>query len=179
MYTMDFKELILKRQSVRKYKNEKVDRQLITECLDAARLAPSACNSQPWKFVVVDEPALLKEMASAASGMGMNKFATQAPVIIAVVLEKMNFTASIGSVIKDKEYSLLDVGIAVEHFCLRATELGLGTCILGWFDEKKVKKLLGINNRRVPLLITLGYSDCETRNKSRKTLEEMSSWNKY
>ena len=96
-----------------------------------------------------------------------------------VVLEKMNLTARIGSVIKDKEYSLLDVGIAVEHFCLQAAELGLGTCILGWFDEKKVKKLLGVDRRRIPLLITLGYPAGATRPKSRKTLEEMSSWNKY
>ena len=109
----------------------------------------------------------------------MNKFAVQCPVIVAVVLEKMNFTARIGSVIKDKEYSLLDVGIAVENFCLQAAELGLGTCILGWFDEKKVKKLLGIGSKRVPLLITLGYPDGETRNKIRKDINTMSSWNKY
>lgn len=176
---MNLYELIQKRQSDRKYDSRRVDRDMVIKCLEAARLAPSACNSQPWKFVVVDEPELLKEMASAAAGMGMNKFAAQAPVIVAVVLEKMNFTASIGSVIKDKEYSLLDVGIAVEHFCLQATELGLGTCILGWFDEKKVKKLLGIGNRRVPLLITLGYAAGEHRQKSRKSLEEISSWNKY
>lgn len=176
---MNLYELIQKRQSDRKYDSRPVDRDMVIKCLESARLAPSACNSQPWKFVVVDEPELLKEMASAAAGMGMNKFAAQAPVIVAVVLEKMNFTASIGSVIKDKEYSLLDVGIAVEHFCLQATELGLGTCILGWFDEKKVKKLLGIGNRRVPLLITLGYAVGEHRQKSRKSLEEISSWNKY
>lgn len=176
---MNLYELIQKRQSDRKYDSRRVDRDMVIKCLEAARLAPSACNSQPWKFVIVDEPELLKEMASATAGMGMNKFAAQAPVIVAVVLEKMNFTASIGSVIKDKEYSLLDVGIAVEHFCLQATELGLGTCILGWFDEKKVKKLLGIGNRRVPLLITLGYAAGEHRQKSRKSLEEISSWNKY
>lgn len=176
---MNLYELIQKRQSDRKYDSRPVDRDMVIKCLESARLAPSACNSQPWKFVVVDEPELLKEMASAAAGMGMNKFAAQAPVIVAVVLEKMNFTASIGSVIKDKEYSLLDVGIAVEHFCLQATELGLGTCILGWFDEKKVKKLLGIGNRRVPLLITLGYAAGEHRQKSRKSLEEISSRNKY
>lgn len=118
-------------------------------------------------------------MASAASGAGMNKFAHQCPVIVAVVLEKMNLTARIGSVIKDKEYSLLDVGIAVENFCLQAAELGLGTCILGWFDEKKVRKLLGIGNKRVPLLITLGYAEGETRNKIRKSLDDMSCWNTY
>lgn len=109
----------------------------------------------------------------------MNKFAFQAPVIVAVVLEKMNLTARIGSVIKDKEYSLLDVGIAVEHFCLQASELGLGTCILGWFDEKKVRKLLKIERRRVPLLITVGYPEGPVRKKVRKKLDEMSCWNVY
>ena len=176
---MNFQELVNKRQSDRKYNSESVDRELVIQCLEAARLAPSACNSQPWKFVVVDNPELLPHMADAAAGMGMNKWVKTAPVVVAVVLEKMNFTARIGSVIKDKEYSLLDVGIAVEHFCLQAAELGLGTCIMGWFDEKKVKKLLGIGNKRIPLLISLGYPDTETRKKSRKTLEEMSSWNKY
>lgn len=176
---MDFSELILKRQSDRKYQQRPIDRSLIMQCLEAARVAPSACNSQPWKFVVVDDPRLLSEMASAAAGMGMNKFAYQASAIVAVVLEKMNLTARIGSVIKDKEYSLLDVGIAVEHFCLQASELGLGTCILGWFDEKKVRKLLNIGKRRVPLLITLGYPDGPVRKKVRKSLDEMSCWNAY
>ena len=177
---MDFNELIRFRQSDRKYDaTRKVDRELIVQCLEAARLAPSACNSQPWKFVVVDDADLLPQMSHAASSMGMNKFAADAPVILAVVLEKMNFTARIGSVIKDKEYSLLDMGIAVEHFCLQAAELGLGTCIMGWFDEKQVAKLLGIKNRRIPLLITLGYSLAPNRDKVRKPLEKMSSWNKY
>ena len=177
---MDFYDLIQKRQSDRRYDaSRQVDRDLVMKCLEAARLAPSACNSPPWKFVVVDQPDLKGQMAEAAAGMGMNRFATEVPVIVAVVLEKMNLTARIGSVIKDKEYSLLDVGIAVEHFCLQAAELGLGTCILGWFDEKKVKKLLGVDRRRIPLLITLGYPAGATRPKSRKTLEEMSSWNKY
>lgn len=176
---MEFLDLVKLRQSDRKYIDKPVARELIGSCLEAARLAPSACNSQPWKFVVVDSPELLPDIADAAAGMGMNKWAKEAPVIVAVVLEKMNLTARIGSVIKDKEYSLLDVGIAVEHFCLQAAELGLGTCIMGWFDEKRVKKLLGIKNRRVPLLISLGYSAADTRNKSRKKLEDMSSWNKY
>ena len=177
---MELIDLINKRQSDRKYDASRdVDRELIVKCLEAARLAPSACNSQPWKFVVIDDKELLKEVKVAASGTGMNKFSAQAPVIVAVVLEKMNFTARIGSVIKDKEYSLLDVGIAVEHFCLQATELGLGTCIMGWFDEKKMARLLGVGKKRIPLLLTLGYPEGPTRQKSRKPMEEMSSWNKY
>ena len=176
---MNLSELIQKRQSDRKYESRPVSREMVMKCLEAARLAPSACNSQPWKFVVVDDVALLPQMGAAAAGMGMNGFAREVPVIVAVVLEKMNLTARIGSVIKDKEYSLLDVGIAVEHFCLQAAELGLGTCIMGWFDEKKVKKLLGIKGKRVPLLISLGYPAVETRKKARKSFEEMSSWNQY
>ena len=176
---MNLSELIQKRQSDRKYESRPVSREMVMKCLEAARLAPSACNSQPWKFVVVDDVALLPQMGAAAAGMGMNGFAREVPVIVAVVLEKMNLTARIGSVIKDKEYSLLDVGIAVEHFCLQAAELGLGTCIMGWFDENKVKKLLGIKGKRVPLLISLGYPAGETRKKARKSLEEMSSWNQY
>ena len=177
---MNLSELINNRQSERRYDAErKVSREDIIKCLEAARLAPSACNSQPWKFVVVDSPNILPDMAKAAAGMGMNKFAAQAPVLVAVVLEKMNFTARMGSVIKDKEYRLLDIGIAVEHFCLQAAELGLGTCIMGWFDEKKVARLLEIKNRRIPLLIALGHPAGENRIKSRKTIEEISSWNKY
>ena len=177
---MEFLELVQQRQSDRKYEEGRpVVRAQILQCLEAARLAPSACNSQPWKFVVVDDETLLPQMQEAAAGMGMNKFASQAPCIVAVVLEKMNFTARIGSVIKDKEYSLLDVGIAVEHFCLQAAELGLGTCIMGWFNEKKVAQLLGVKNRRIPLLISLGHPVGKTREKSRKALNEMSSWNHY
>ena len=176
---MDFSELVQKRQSDRKYASRPVERDLVVTCLEAARLAPSACNSQPWKFVVVDDGELVRKVGEAAAGMGMNGFAREVPVIVAVVLEKMNLTARIGSVIKDKEYSLLDVGIAVEHFCLQAAELGLGTCIMGWFNEKKVKELLGIRGKRVPLLVSLGYPAGENRKKIRKSMDEMSSWNKY
>lgn len=176
---MNFTDLVKTRQSCRKYTAQPVPHDWLVQCLEAARLAPSACNSQPWKFVVIDDPELLTGMRAAASGMGMNRFAAEAPVIVAVVLEKMNLLARFGSVLKDKEYSLLDVGIAVEHFCLQAAELGLGTCIMGWFDEKKAAKLLQVKNRRIPLLISVGFSDARLREKSRKSLDEMSSWNRY
>ena len=110
----------------------------------------------------------------------MNRFAAEAPVIVAVVLEKMNITARIGSMLKRKDYSLLDVGIAVEHFCLQAAELGLGTCILGWFDEPQAARLLGVpRGRRIPLLVTMGYPAAATREKVRKPIAEISSWNAY
>lgn len=177
---MDFSELVKVRQSDRRYTSREVEEEKIGQCIEAARLAPSACNSQPWRFVVVDDAALRSEIADAAASMGMNGFTAQAPVIVAVVLEKMSLTAAIGSVIRDKEFSLLDVGIAVSHFTLQAADLGLGTCIIGWFNERRVRKALGIpRGKRIPLLITLGYPEGPTRRKSRKTTPEMSSHNRY
>lgn len=177
---MEFSELIRKRQSDRQYAPKPVAREHIVKCLEAARLAPSACNSQPWKFIVVDDRAKLVEMADAAIGLGMNKFTVQVPVLVAVVQENMNLSAKAGALVKSKDYSMMDLGMAVEHFCLQAAELGLGTCIMGWFDEKRVRKLLGVpRNRRIQLLISLGHPDSPTRRKVRKSLEEISSWNGY
>lgn len=177
---MNFEELILKRQSDRKYLPDPVAKEDVIKCLEAARLSPSACNAQPWKFVVVDDKEKLAEMADAAEGLGMNKFTHGVPVIVAVVLEKMNTSAKLGSLVKNKDYCMLDLGMAVEHFCLQAADLGLGTCIMGWFDEKRIKKLLGVpRGRRIQLIISLGYPDAPTRDKIRKPLEDMSSWNKY
>lgn len=177
---MEFAELIMKRQSDRKYAPKPVAKEDILKCLEAARMSPSACNAQPWKFVVVDERAKLMAVSEAAIGLGMNKFTVQAPVLVAVVQEKMNMEAKAGAVVKDKDYSMMDLGMAVENFCLQAAELGLGTCIMGWFDEKRIKRLLGVpRSRRIQLLISLGYPDAPTRAKVRKPLEQMSSWNEY
>ena len=177
---MDFEELILKRQSDRKYAPGKVSTEDIMKCIEAARMSPSACNAQPWKFVVVDDRGKLNEMADAAEGMGMNKFTHGVPVMVAVVLEKMNFSAKVGSLVKKKDYCMLDLGMAVEHFCLQAADLGLGTCIMGWFDEKRIARLLDVpRGKRIPLIIALGKPALSTRRKVRKTMEEMSSWNSY
>jgi len=177
---MNIKEIIEKRQSTRKYKPDPVEREKIMQCIESAHLAPSACNAQPWKFVVVDEPALIAKVAAAAHSMGMNKFVAQAQVIIAVVLESANATSAIGSKIKRKDYTQVDIGIAVENICLQATELGLGNCIVGWFNEREVKKLLQIPfTKRIPLLVTLGYSDDAQRVKNRKRIENIYSFNKY
>ncbi len=177
---MEFSELVKHRQSDRKYSQKEVEKEKVEQCIQTARLSPSANNSQPWKFVVINNPQLREKIAISTVGLGMNKFVIQAPVIVAVILEKQNILSTLGSVIKDKEFSLLDVGIAVNQFCLQATDLGLGTCIVGWFDEKEVKKLLGVDrSKRIPLLITLGYSEAELREKVRKPIDIMSSWNKY
>ena len=176
---MSFADLAKVRQSDRRYKEQAVEREKLIQCLETARISPSANNSQPWKFVIVDDFEKKEQIAECSIGLGMNKFTHQCPVIVAVVLEKQNFMSTIGSMIKNKDYSLFDIGIAVNQFCLQAADLGLGTCIMGWFDEKKIKKILGVGNRRRPLLISVGYPDAPTREKVRKPLDVMSSWNKY
>jgi len=178
-----FLELVKRRQSVRSYKEIPIEKDKISRCLQAAHLAPSACNSQPWKFIVVDDPTLKEEIAKATSNtaLPMNHFTKQAPVHVVVVMEKPNLLSAMGSVIKDKPYTLIDIGIATIQFCLQATYEGLGTCIIGWFNEKKVKELLKIPpSKRPVLIITLGYAaDENIRNKIRMPFDEFCSYNKY
>ncbi len=177
---MEFKELVKKRQSDRKYLSVPVEEEKIMQCIESARLAPSACNAQPWKFIVVDDPGLRQTIAHCAESMGMNKFVSEVPVIIALVLEKPNLTSKIGSVLKGKEYTLMDIGIVANQFCLQAAELGLGTCMVGWFDEKKARNALHIpSSKRIPLLIALGYPDSPTREKIRKKTIDIYNRNQY
>lgn len=175
--------MVRQRESVRAYRADPVDRAMVERCLEAARLAPSACNAQPWKFIVVDDPELKNALADATQTrmIPMNHFTKQAPMHVVVVREKANMTSGIGQVIKNKEYPLTDLGLAVAHFCLQAVEEGLGTCILGWFDEKKVKKLLSIPaSKRAELIITVGFPLQEAaREKRRKTIDEIRSFNFY
>ena len=138
-------ELISSRQSDRSYTDRIVEKEKIERIVEAGRLAPSACNAQPWKFVVVTDPALLKEVSNAASEpvLKMNLFVSQAPVIIVVVREKPNFSSKIGGKIMKKDYSHIDIGIASENICLQARAEGLGSCMIGWFDEEKVRRASG------------------------------------
>lgn len=178
---MDFLELVNARQSDRAYdKSRPVEREKLERILEAARLSPSACNAQPWKFVVVDDPELSVKVGKATAGLGMNKFAKDAPVHILIVEESMNITSMLGSKIKDKYFPLVDIGIAAAHISLATESEGLGSCILGWFDEKGIKKLLGIpEKKRLLLDITIGYSMKPKRPKSRKPKEKVISYNKY
>ena len=180
---MQILETIKKRRSVRDYLESPVEKEKLIRCLEAARLAPSACNAQPWKFIVVDEPNLKNRLCDAAfQGIyKMNGFARKAPVIIIVVSEKEKFLAKIGGVFRNTFYYLIDLGIACEHLILQAAEIGLGTCWIGWFDEKAVKKTLGIPKcKKVDVLISMGYSREEkVLQKERYPLENISSFNKY
>lgn len=181
---MKFLELVLNRQSDRKYTDKPVEKEKIERCLEAARMAPSASNSQPWTFVVVNDPAQVKKVAHKTYGplKSFNKFVPQAPVIVAMVMEPPKLITEVGGRIKKKEYPLIDIGIAAEHFCLQATELGLGTCMLGWFDEKAVKELIRVpENKNIPLLIALGYTpdDYKKRKKIRKDFLKVVRYNYY
>jgi nitroreductase len=175
-------DLINFRQSDRAYLSTPIEEDKIKHIIEAARLAPSACNAQPWKFVVINNPELKNKIADCTSSkaLGMNHFTKQAPVHIAIIEEKANFTSNAGSLIKGKHFPLIDIGIAAEHMCLQAAAEGLGSCMLGWFDETKVKKLLHIpKSKRVPLIITIGYPEKETREKRRKDLSEIVKYNSY
>lgn len=181
---MSLNELIKIRQSVRKYRNAPVERWKIEQIIEAVHMAPSACNSQPWRIIIVDEPALKNEVAKAtfSKTINLNKFAVEAPVIAVLVIEKTKLIAQIGGSIKDMEYPKIDIGIAAAHFCLQAADLGLGTCMIGWFDEKKIRPLLNIpENRKIGLVITLGYppEDYKQRKKIRKPLDEICGFNSY
>ncbi|MCX6556072.1 MAG: nitroreductase family protein [Candidatus Aminicenantes bacterium] len=181
---MEFPELMKTRQSVRQYQPRPVPRELLDKLVEAVRLAPSASNAQPWKLIVVDDPELRTQVARATfnAALSFNRFALEAPVIVVLVTEKPGLVTQVGALLKQRQFSLIDIGIAVAHFCLQATELGLGTCILGWFDEKKIKRLLSIPaGRRIGLLVTLGYAaeGYPLREKTRKASGLMSAFNTY
>ena len=179
---LPFLELCRRRQSVRRYDPARpVPRAVIERCLEAARLAPSACNSQPWTFVVIDDPARRATVARAARrGIygTMNGFLDEAPVLVAVLTERSGYAARLGGQIRGVQYALVDIGIAAEHFVLQAAEEGVGTCWLGWFNEAAVKQALGLaRGARIDILLAMGYAaDPAVREKNRKPREEMARY---
>ena len=176
----DFLQLVNARQSDRAYdKSRLVEADKLERILEAGRLAPSACNAQPW-FVVVTDPSLAEKVGKAAAGLGMNKFAKDAPVHILVVEESANITSRLGGKLKGKHFPLIDIGIVAAHMVLAAESEELGSCILGWFDEKEIKSLTGIpSSKRVLLDILIGYPVKEKRKKMRKPKEKVISYNQY
>ena len=181
---LEFQELIGKRQSVRKYDSRPVEKDKLDLCLESTRLAPSASNSQPWSFIVVDEPVLKDKIARLTYDtiITFNKFVVQAPVLVVFVIEKPKKITKIGGIIKKINYPLIDIGIAATHFCLQAEALGLGTCMLGWFRANPIKKLLQIpRDKKIGLIISLGYApaDYPLREKIRKEFSKIVKYNSY
>ena len=171
---MNFSEIAKNRQSCRNYDPARpVEEEKLQAILEAARLAPSACNGQPY-FITVCHGDKAKAVAKATQEAGMNKFATDAPVMI--VISEMPYvkTAAFGAKVKGNDYRSIDIGIAAAFLTCEATAQGLGTCILGWLNDKKIREICGIDGT-VRLVISLGYAKEEDklRAKKRKSFKEL------
>jgi nitroreductase len=176
-----FIDLVRKRRSIRRFLPRPVPREKILSCLEAARLAPSASNAQPWRFIVVDEPGLKSALCREAfSGLySASRFASQAPVVLVVLARVDLITHRIAPRIQGTRYYLIDVGIAVEHFILQAEEIGLSTCWVGWFNSRKVRRFLRVPRRyKVAALVPVGYAASHPpRETVRKPMGEIVSFN--
>jgi len=164
--------------------SKEIETDKLQRCIEAARLAPSASNSQPWSFIIVDDPELKDKVAKLTFDqvITFNKFVVQAPVLVIFIIEKPKIITRIGSFIKKIEYPKIDIGITSQNFCMQATEEGLGTCMLGWFKEAPIKKLLNIpTDKKIGLIVSVGYApeDYRQREKSRKSYEEVLRYNSY
>ena len=171
---MDFLEIANFRQSCRSYDPEReVEQEKLSAILQALQLAPSACNGQPYHLTVCRGEAA-KSVAAACTGMGMNKFALQAPVLL--VISEMAYvkSAAMAAKVKGNDYRSMDIGIAVAYITAEAATQGLGTCILGWFDDEKIRNICGLSHP-VRLVVTLGYAADAPRTKKRKELSELVS----
>ncbi|MFH1422034.1 MAG: nitroreductase family protein [Planctomycetota bacterium] len=176
-----FMQLIKKRRSIRNFLPKPVEREKIISCIEAARLAPSAENVQPWRFIVIDEPELRDKLCRAAfSGIyKFTKWANKAPVIVAVCAKLDLIANFIGKHLQGTQYYLLDIGICGEHLMLRAVEQGLGGCWIGWFNAKKSAEALNLpKNWRPACLIALGYyEEPKKSQKGRKALSDICYFN--
>ena len=175
---MNFTEIAFARQSCRSYDPCRiVEKEKIEAILEAARLAPSACNGQPYHFTVC-RGEIAKEAALLTRGMGgMNKFAVDAPVLIIISEMPYSRTAAAGAKLKNNDYRSMDIGIAAAYLTAEAAAQGLGSCILGWFDDEKLRALCGIEYP-IRLVITLGYpgEKDQPRQKKRKDMEALTTW---
>jgi len=177
-----FQSLVRQRRSIRRYLDKPVEREKILVCIEAARLAPSAENVQPWRFLIIDDPDIKKTFAREVfSGIYFfSRFATKAPVLI-LILARLDIIANrIGKQIQNIHFYLIDIGITGEHIVLQAEELGLGTCWIGWFDIRKARKFFKIPRKyKIVSLIALGYYKKKpSKEKKRKKLEEIAWFNK-
>lgn len=173
---MNFREIALNRQSCRSYDpGREVEEEKLTAILESTRLAPSACNGQPYHLTVC-RGETAKQVAKACMGMGMNKFATDAPVLIVISEEAYVKTAALGAKLKHNDYRSIDIGIAAAYLTAEAAAQGLGTCILGWLDSEKICGICNLKGA-VRLVITLGYAkeNDKLRTKKRKDLDELVS----
>ncbi len=174
---MNFTEIAQNRQSCRSYDaGREVEQEKLNTILESARLAPSACNAQPYKITVCRGEVAAK-VAKAVQGMGMNKFASDAPVMLVLSEQPYNATAALGAKVKGNDYRSIDIGIMTAYLTAEATAQGLSTCILGWLDDSAIRKICDLD-APVRLVVTLGYAkaDDKLRTKKRKDIDELVSY---
>ena len=174
---MNFTEIAQNRQSCRSYDPAKqVEREKLDAVLEAARLAPSACNGQPYHITVCREENA-QAVAKACMGMGLNKFAPDAPILLVISEEPYCKSAALGAKVKKNDYRSIDIGIVAAYITAEAAAQGLGTCILGWLDDGKIREICGLEHP-VRLVITLGYAKegDPLRKKVRKDLSNLVSY---
>ncbi|MBE6737678.1 MAG: nitroreductase family protein [Ruminococcus sp.] len=174
---MNFREIAENRQSCRAYNNvREVESEKLQAVLESARLSPSACNGQPYHITVCKGDSA-KKVAKATQGMGMNKFASDAPVML--VISEMPYvkSAAVGAKIKHNDYRSIDIGILSAYITAEAAAQGLSTCILGWLDDEKIRSICNLEGA-VRLVITLGYAKegDKLRSKKRKDIDELVSF---
>lgn len=172
----NFMDLCLRRQSCRDFDDRPVEHEKLVYCLEAARMAPSACNSQPWSFVVAEDPKIVPEVAKCAQQLGINGFLDKAKAFVVILEEHAVLMPGLRRLLDSQYFAKSDLGAATMSVCLAAEDQGLGTCILGMYDREKLCELLDIPiEKRFGALIALGYpASDKVRNKSRKPLEEIS-----
>lgn len=174
---MNFREIAENRQSCRSYNSERmVEREKLDAVLETARLSPSACNGQPY-HITVCTGEIAKKVAKETQGMGLNKFAPDAPVLLVISEKPYVKTAALGAKMKKNDYRSMDIGILSAYITAEAAAQGLGTCILGWLNEEKIREICNLDGT-VRLVITLGYAkdDDKLRTKKRKDMDELVSF---
>lgn len=173
-----FAGLCRQRSSCRSYRTDLVPRGHVEQILDAARLAPSACNRQPWRFAVVEDESCRHRIVRNGFLPGLNRgWPLVAPLLIVIGMERSVLVHRAAPVLSGVDYPLLDIGIAGEHLVLQATELGLGTCWIGWIKPRAIRRILGWPRGRKPVaVVTLGWPAEKTPPSERKPLDEIAEW---
>jgi len=174
---MNFTEIAKTRQSCRKYDNTReVEEEKLLAILESARLAPSACNGQPY-HITVCRGETAKAVAAETTDVGINKFAADAPILIVISEEDYVAKAALGSRLKKNDYRSMDIGIHSAYITAEAAAQGLGSCILGWINDENIRKICGVD-KPIRLVITIGYaaSDDVLREKKRKELDALVSF---
>lgn len=172
----DYLELVKRRESCRNFDAERpVEKEKLERCAEAAWLAPSACNGQPWRYLIVTNAELLEKLRPLMMELGMNKFVKNCPAFAVVLEESTVLKVSLSQKFKDQDFAPIDVAFSASQFCYEATEQGLSTCIIGWHNERKIRELFGLpKSTRVRLILAVGYAVSDKlRNKVRKPIGDV------